>query len=124
MENNIKIVRFKDNLDVVCFLEEQEDYTYNISEPMIFEIRNSNLLMQHWLPMGMLKENKVNIKIEDVLCVMDPDNEFAEFYSNTIEKLKTASESKSKDNEIEKERLGNIMETLNQLSNTRNIILH
>ena len=105
-------------------MEEQEDYTYNISEPMIFEIRNSNLLMQHWLPMGMLKENKVNIKIEDVLCVMDPDNEFAEFYSNTIEKLKTASESKSKDNEIEKERLGNIMETLNQLSNTRNIILH
>jgi hypothetical protein len=124
MENNIRIVRFKDSLDVVCYLKEKEDYTYDISDPMMFEIRNSNLLMQHWLPVGMLKNSTVNIKIEDTLCIMEPDSEFATYYANTIEKLRDMNKSKPKDKDSEKEYMLDILDALDELDSSKNIKLH
>jgi hypothetical protein len=124
MENNVKIVRFKDDLDVVCFLTEKEDYTFDISEPMIFEIRNSNLVMQQWLPLAMMKENKVNIKGEDILCVMEPNDEFAEYYSNTVERINAVAASKPKDKDEEKEYLMGVMDAMDELGNIKNLVLH
>jgi hypothetical protein len=124
MENNVKIVRFKDDLDVICFLCEKEDYTFDILEPMIFEIRNSNLVMQQWLPLAMLKENKVNIKGEDILCVMEPNDEFAEYFTNTVERINDANASKPKDKNEEKEYLLGVMDAMDELGSIKNLVLH
>ena len=76
MENNhdIKIVRFKDGLDVVChFTYTSEDESMmELETPMMFEVRNTNLVMQHWLPLSLMKENTVKIKTEEVLCLIEP----------------------------------------------------
>ena len=124
MENNIKIVRFKDNLDVVCFMEELENNKFSITDPLIFEIRNSNLVMQHWLPVAMIKENKTVVNGSDILCVMDPEDEFLEYYMTTVEKLNQSKLPKTKSKDEEKELLIGIMEALNEMDNTKNLILH
>lgn len=124
MENNVRIVRFKDGLDVICSMEEREEYTYSISNPMMFEIRNANLVMQNWLPLAMLKENSVDIKGEDILCVMEPNDEFTEYYMHTVEKLNNINSSKPKNKEEEKEYLMGIMDALNEMDNTKNLKLH
>ena len=124
MENNVKIVRFKDNLDVVCFMEELEDNKFSITDPLIFEIRNSNLVMQHWLPVAMIKENKTVVNGSDILCVMEPEEEFCEYYMTTVEKLNQSKLPKTKSKDEEKELLIGIMEALNEMDNTKNLILH
>ena len=124
MENNVKIVRFKDNLDVVCFMEELEDNKFSLTEPLIFEIRNSNLVMQQWLPVAMIKENKTIVNGSDILCVMDPEDEFLEYYMTTVEKLNQSKLPKTKSKDEEKELLIGIMEALNEMDNTKNLILH
>ena len=124
MENNIKIVRFKDNLDVVCFMEELEDNKFSLEDPLIFEIRNSNLVMQHWLPVAMIKENKTVVNGSDILCTMEPEEEFCEYYMTTVEKLNQSKLPKTNSKDEEKELLMGIMEALNEMDNTKNLILH
>ena len=124
MENNIKIVRFKDHLDIVCYVEEIENNKVILSNPLTFEIRNGNLLLQQLLPVGMIKENKITVSENDILGMMEPEEHFLEYYMTTVEKLNNARVPKSKEQDEEKEHLVSVMEALNEMDNTKNLILH
>lgn len=87
----IKIVRFKDGLDVICDCEEVANGMVEITNPMLFEIRGINLILQVWLPMAVIKHNSVEIGMENILCVMDPTEDFEEYYINSVIKLEEAS---------------------------------
>ena len=95
MENNhdIKIVRFKDGLDVVCHFNytSEDESMMELETPMMFEVRNTNLVMQHWLPLSLMKKNTVKIKTEEVLCLIEPSDEFAEYYHDTVTKMNKSS---------------------------------
>jgi hypothetical protein len=93
----IKIVRFKDGLDVICNCESISDDIVEIIDPMLFEIRGVNLMLQVWLPMAVIKHNSVMIGMENILCVMDPTEDFEEYYMNTVTKL---SEESKKEREV------------------------
>lgn len=82
----VQIVRFKDGLDVICQTE-SEGNSLKISNPMMFELRNTNLLLQHWLPLSIMKGNSVSVPLQEVLCTMEPNNEFEEYYVNAINKM-------------------------------------
>ena len=114
MENNhdIKIVRFKDGLDVVChFNYTSEDETMmELETPMIFEVRNTNLVMQHWLPLSLMKANTVKIKTEEVLCLIEPSDEFAEYYHETVTKMNRFVNKKQTEEETHQ-----LMEALSEL---------
>jgi hypothetical protein len=105
MENNhdIKIVRFKDGLDVVChFNYTSEDETMmELETPMMFEVRNTNLVMQHWLPLSLMKANTVKIKTEEVLCLIEPSDEFAEYYHETVTKMNRFDTKKQTEDETQ-----------------------
>lgn len=98
----IKIVRFKDGLDVICDCKYTKNDMVEITDPMLFEIRSVNLILQCWLPMAVIKDNKVEIEPENILCTMEPTDDFQEYYSSTIIKLKEASK-KEKEEEIRDE---------------------
>jgi len=123
MENNhdIKIVRFKDGLDVVChFNYTSEDETMmELETPMMFEVRNTNLVMQHWLPLSLMKENTVKIKTEEVLCLIEPSDEFAEYYYETVTKMKRFSTKKQTEEETHE-----LMEALAELENMDESDIH
>ena len=82
----VQIVRLKDGQDiisqVVCSNNEVE-----LTNPMTFKLVNSNLMLQQWLPLAIIKTPCVKIPNVEVLCTMEPNEEFAEYYTNTIEAM-------------------------------------
>ena len=66
---------------------------------MIFEIRNTNLVMQHWLPLALMKTKSVTIKKEEVLCIFEPSDEFAQYYHDTVSKMNTFVNKKQTEEE-------------------------
>ena len=93
----IEILRLKNGEDIIG-----EVYTdtgdYEILEPMTVGIETrggqSGLVMQHWLPVQLIEENRTFIKKEDVLTKFTPNDEFVEYYLNTVEKIKQILEAK------------------------------
>jgi hypothetical protein len=120
MENNIHIVRFKDGIDVICEMEELDSFQIKISNPMMFEVRNSNLLLQHWLPIDIMKGDAVAINTEDVLCVFEPTEEFTEYYLNTVDRMAEILRNRSK----VKEEDVNMMEVFKDMESIKGNLLH
>jgi hypothetical protein len=125
MENEVKIVRFKDGLDVICFFDNLNAEVVNIIEPMMFEIRNMNLVMQQWLPIAMIKENRASVKWEDILCVMEPSEDFKEYFQTTVEKVNdTISKKKNSPVGEEEEYMMEVLSAMDEMDNLKNIKLH
>ena len=123
--HNIKIVRLKDGLDVVCNCSFQssknndENDIVEMETPMIFEIRNTNLVMQHWLPLAVMKERTAKIKMEEVLCILEPKDDFAEYYTNTVSRIDETINRKQSD---EDDRM--LMEALIELEHMNESNIH
>lgn len=83
----IKIVRFKDGLDVISECTEISKDVLVLENPMMFEIRGVNLQLQHWLPIAVMKQDYVEVNLDNVLCTMNPNDDFEEYYLNTLMKL-------------------------------------
>jgi hypothetical protein len=125
MENEVKIVRFKDGLDVICFFDNLNAEVVDIIEPMMFEVRNMNLVMQQWLPIAMIKENRASVKWEDILCVMEPSEDFKEYFHTTVEKLNlTLDKKKNASTDEEKEYMLEVLSAMDEMDNTKNLKLH
>ena len=125
MENEVKIVRFKDGMDVICFFDNLNAEVVDIIEPMMFEVRNMNLVMQQWLPIAMIKENRASVKWEDILCVMEPSDDFKEYFHTTVEKLNlTLEKKKNASTDEEKEYMLEVMSAMDEMDNTKNLKLH
>lgn len=125
MENNINILRFKDGLDVVCSTERIDSLHFKIYDPMIFEVRNGNLLLQSWTPIDIVKENSTIINMNDVLCTFQPNDSFAEYYMNTLKKLNDFLKEKNNPTESTmEEEVVHLMESLSDLKNTKGTLIH
>jgi len=125
MENEVKIVRFKDGMDVICFFDNLNAEVVDIIEPMMFEVRNMNLVMQQWLPIAMIKENRTSVKWEDILCVMEPSDDFKEYFHTTVEKVNAAINKKNNSStDEEKEYMLEVMSAMDEMDNTKNLKLH
>lgn len=123
----VKIVRFKDGLDVISNvfynygMDDKPNGEVELTNPMMFELRNQNLVMEHWLPLAIMKEKKVTIKDSEILCTMEPNEEFAEYYVNAVKQMnKTLQEAKSKD----KEDIQDMLEALAELEDNKGIKIH
>ena len=98
MENkDIKIVRLTSGEDIVCGLIES-DGTYYLKNPMVFILKDTGkqfvLMLQNWLPMQVMKMNEAIIKAKDVLAVLEPDENFTEYFLNECKEMEEAIEAK------------------------------
>lgn len=119
MESNIKIVRLQTGEDIIGNITELDLDCLNVSEPMSVEIdyrKNSpGLIMHHWLPVQLIKKNEIQISNKDVLCFLEPNDEFAEYYLSTVEKIKQLLEAKNLVDSLEDEEIDNIMEAFEEM---------
>ena len=111
--NTIKIVRLKNGEDIIGSLH-NVDEGFEIAEPMSVEIVNNGkengLVMSHWLPVQIIKKNMITLSSCDVLTVFDPNEEFAEYYTNTVDKMKELLEAKELASKMTDEEIHNIMD--------------
>jgi hypothetical protein len=119
MENNIKIVRLKNGEDIIGNLCNKDDGNMDITEPMSVQIvdqgeRRPGLVMSHWLPVQLIKKNEITINSRDVLTMFDPNEEFCEYYSNTVEKLHAVLKVREYTDSLTDEELEDIMDSLEE----------
>lgn len=113
----VQIVRLKDGFDVITdtnYLEQE----IQLKDPMIFHLKNQNLVLQQWLPLAVIKESKVTINKSEVLCVMEPNEDFKEYYVNTVESLQVELNNIKK----EKDEGTDVMEAIAELSMNKDTI--
>ena len=122
--DNIKIVRLKNGEDIVGQLHDYKDNngnieSYDVIEPMTVDVEYRNkeagLVMRHWLPVQLIKHNEINIKQQDILCLLEPADEFAEYYVNTVEKIHELLKAKNLVDALNDEEVNDIMDALEEL---------
>ena len=125
--NTIKIVRLKSGEDIIGNVTANGIQYYDIDEPMAFEVdyrgNHSGLVMRHWLPVQLLKKNQIQLNAHDVLCVLEPDDEFSEYYLNTVEKVNRLLEAKASVKNMTDEEIQEIVDEFNTI-NQGNDTLH
>jgi hypothetical protein len=113
-----KILRLTDGLDVICSVVFEKDNKLIVENPMLFELRGPNLVLQYWLPMAVLKSDSVEISMDSIMCFMDPSDDFSEYYDSTMIRMKNL-EKKESEVELNDEVLAAVEE-----KETRKSLLH
>ena len=119
--DNIKIVKLRNGEDLVGTLTSTDIGNYKLEEPMSFEIdfrHNSNgLVMRHWLPVQLVKKNEIELSQKDILAILEPADDFCEYYWNTVEKIKDLLKAKNLVDEMSDEELDLILNEFEDMNN-------
>jgi hypothetical protein len=122
-----QIIKLQNGEDLIANVDVSSTGShYILEEPMKFfvDYRNNNaLVMQHYLPVQLVKNNKVAIKDKDILTMLDPDDEFIEYYYHTIDKIKKLISARQKISEMSEEEINNIINQF-ELENNATGTLH
>ena len=118
----VQIVRLKDGSDVISQVyvfgtDSVFSGSVELQYPMMFSVINQNLVLEHWLPLAVMKEKSVMIPREEVLCFMEPNDNFEDYYKSAVRKV--TSVINKKETEVEE-----MMEALDELENTKGIKIH
>jgi hypothetical protein len=114
----IQILRLKDGSDIICDTNITDTETVNLHYPMMFDMTNQRLVLQHWLPLAAMKGTSVSIRITEIVCIMEPTDDFAQYYETAVNKLNSVGEPN------EDEDYNDIMEALNELESSKGISIH
>ena len=79
---------------VASYYHDLESNLSTLWEPMRLVLRRLEtgktvMMMLPWLPVEVMKENIATIPFKDILLVVDPKEEFVEYYDNTIIQIKS-----------------------------------
>ena len=121
LEYKTQIIKLQNGTDLIANVALNSAEEYVLEEPMEFNIdirgRDSGLIMRHWLPVQLLKKNSISIKTKDVLSVMEPEDEFCEYYLNTVYKIKELLKAKSLVDEMDDDEIQDILDDFEDLRN-------
>ena len=122
LEYKTQIIKLQNGTDLIANVALNSAEEYVLEEPMEFNIDirgrgESGLVMRHWLPVQLLKKNSISIKTKDVLSVMEPEDEFCEYYLNTVYKIKELLKAKSLVDNMDDDEIQDILDDFEDLSN-------
>lgn len=86
----VKLIRLKTGEDIISYVETYEAGTVILRSPMIVIVKmnmrteNQTVLMDHWLPITVIKENEAIINASEILTMVDPTSEFSEYYVDAV----------------------------------------
>lgn len=114
----IQILRLKDGSDVICNTESISPGMIELKMPMMFNMVNQNLVLQHWLPLAAMKGDSVKISREEIVCYMEPNDAFQEYYASAVHKINTALESDSEED------IEDMAAAMEELESSKGILIH
>jgi hypothetical protein len=111
-EYKTQIIKLQNGTDLIANVTLNGEQ-YLLEEPMEFGVnfrgREAGLMMKHWLPVQLLKKNSIEIHSKDVLSLLEPEEEFCEYYIDTVSKIKELLKAKKIVSEMDDDELDNIM---------------
>jgi len=118
MDDEVKILRLVTGEDIICNYYKVSTDSYVITDPMMlivkFKGRNSSVIMEHWLPVEVIKNNEVLINPRDVITMFDPKESLAEYYMNLVDKLHRTIEKRKQIENMDLDEMVDIMEALEE----------
>jgi hypothetical protein len=106
----VKVLRLKTGEDIIAYLEQVDKLNFIVREPMVFMFKNNPktgkdiVMMDHWLPVQLLKHNEAFIAENEIVTILEPTSEFSEYFENAVDsihKAKSVVEELSESNEEE-----------------------
>jgi hypothetical protein len=123
-EYRTQIIKLQNGTDLIANVALNGAEHYILEEPMEFGLdfrgNHSGLTMRHYLPVQLLKKNCMEIHMKDILSMMEPEQEFCEYYINTVEKIKNLLKAKNLVNEMDDvsdEELQEILDSFSDMDN-------
>jgi hypothetical protein len=128
MGTTIKIFRLNCGDDIIAKVQNKEN-KYKLIHPILFMLRNDNktgnqvVNMSFWLPVSLMDKNEAIIDARDILTVVDPSADFAEYYLGAVESINSSITSfKSEDDEsLTEENMMSILDSMS-VGNNNNLI--
>jgi len=118
MENEVKIIRLVTGEDIICSFHKISTESFLICDPMVlivkFKGKDSSVLMEHWLPIEIVKSNEVVVNPRDIITMFDPKESLAEYYTNLVDKLHRTIEKRKQIENMEIDEMIDIMEALEE----------
>jgi len=109
LEYKTQIIKLQNGTDLIANVSATSLDRITLEEPMEFQIdyrsRDTGLIMNHWLPVQLVKRNSVEIFTKDVLSILEPDEEFCEYYINTVSKIKGLIKAKNEVTKMSEEEI-------------------
>jgi hypothetical protein len=126
--DNIKVIKLQNGCDLVSNVSYGTTGHYTLEEPMEFSLEGrgneTGLVMRHWLPVQLLRKNAIDIKVSDVLAVLDPADDFSEYYLNTVSKIKELLKAKEAVDNMTDEEMNDIINDFELMDHKGNSVLH
>ena len=124
--DNIKIVRLKNGDDIIGQFTANGINSYDIIEPMTVDLeyrgKEAGLVMRHWLPVQLIKSNEVVLAKQDILCVIEPADDFCEYYENTIIKIHDLLKAKNLVDSLSDEEIEDMLNEFEELQHNGNTL--
>lgn len=126
MENSVKIVRLQNGEDIIGYVTSKDNGSYDIVEPMSVDLQlvnnHAGLVMKHWLPVQLVKKNEIMLMDKDILCMIEPADDFCEYYTNTVEKIRELLKAKNLVDSLDDEEINDIMDAFEEMNNEGNTL--
>ena len=114
--SDVKIVRLTTGEDVISFVVELTNNDvilgYNLIYPMYFVISDNKLGLDHYLPVRVLEKNQIIIRPKDVFGIMEPTLDFANYYSDVVDKFEQLASNKIKTHDMDDEAINYLLDTI------------
>ena len=114
--SDVKIVRLTTGEDVISFVVELTNNDvilgYNLIYPMYFVISDNKLGLDHYLPVRVLDKNQITIRPKDVFGIMEPTLDFANYYSDVVDKFEQLAANKIKTHDMDDEAINYLLDTI------------
>ena len=98
----VKILRLQDGLDIICEHKNVSGINF-IKNPMVvfldYESEEPDLVMQHWIPNELVKNNETTISDIDILCAFEPTDALEEYYTLNMEVFNKMEQKRNYANE-------------------------
>jgi hypothetical protein len=125
-EYKTQIIKLQNGTDLIANVSGSNLDRLTLNEPMEFQIdyrgKESGLIMNHWLPIQLVKKNSVEIYTKDILSILEPDEEFCEYYITTVEKIKELVKAKNSVEEMTDEELTRMINDFEGLRGNGNTV--
>lgn len=77
--------------------------------------------MHHLLPLQLVKKNEIVLENKDILFIVEPADSFAEYYANTVERVREILTARDLVDDMSDEEVNNIMDAIDELNDGNTI---
>jgi polyhydroxyalkanoate synthesis regulator protein len=127
MENNIRIIRLKNNNDIIANMEFRDSFVI-LYDPLLMSVQHfrgnqGQLVLLNYLPHSLITENIATIDVNEILLTMNPNDEMVDHYLDTVEQSKSLQVKGVE--ELTDEEMSNMMEVMDEINRAgKNLIIH